>query len=414
MDCSAHDLRKGDLETLLCQHLGLEVKIHSYKVRDLTQRGDNYSSTILAVDVILQQYSETPCNLSLVAKLLPPTKFLCEVINIDVTFRKEVNAYTLVFPEFYHLQREREIPENEILDVFPKLYGARINRHGDRNEKADETAILLLENLKISGYGTGDRRNGLNLKHMELGVTHLAGFHALSVALKILRPQVFKETVLRACESFQIASKMDETGLPKWIASTMNYVKAIPECEQYLQKIENALIRYVKKVVPPTDPFAAFIHNDLWVNNILFQYEQERNDIPSGIKFVDFQLTQFSSPAKDLIFFIYSSAMLDVIDNNYEHLVCLYHCEFTKCLRKLGCNMDPFTFQKLQEEINISGSLEFAHILMMLKFICADQNQLPELSNDCVEELLEINTGGDIYANKVIHLVEDFLLKGWL
>jgi thiamine kinase-like enzyme len=413
MYCSAHDLRERDLETLLRQRFGLGVKIHSYKVRDLTKRGDNYNSTMLAVDAILQQNSETPCSFSLVAKLLPPTKFLCEVINIDVTFRKEVNAYTLVFPEFYHLQREREIPENEILDVFPKLYGARINRHGGTNENADETAILLLENLKILGYETGDRRNGLNLKHMELGVTQLAGFHALSVALKILKPQVFKETVLRACESFQIASKLDETGLPKWIASTMNYVKEIPECEQYLQKIEDALIQYVKKVVPPTEPFSAFIHNDLWVNNILFQHDQERNDIPSGIKFVDFQLTQFSSPAKDLIFFIYSSAMVHVINNNYDHLVHLYHCEFTKFLRKFECNTDPFTFQKLQEEINISGSLEFAHILVMLKFICADENQLPELS-DCVEESLEINTGGDIYVNKVIHLVEDFLHKGWL
>jgi hypothetical protein len=50
----------------------------------------------------------------------------------------------------------------------------------------------------------------------------------------------------------------------------------------------------------------------------------------------------------------------------------------------------------------------------MLKFICADENQLPELSNNCVEQLLEINTGGDIYVKKVIHLVEDFLHKGWL
>lgn len=414
MDLFIRELRKEDLETLLCQQLGLDVNLDSYKVRALTQPGDNYSSTMLAVDVILQQHSKTPHTLELVAKLLPPTKFLCEVINIDVTFRKEVNAYTLVFPEFYRLQRGREIPESEILDVFPKLYGGRINRHGDRNEKADETALLLLENLKISGYEIGDRRNGLNLKHMELGVSQLARFHALSVALKIQKPQVFKETVLRACESFQIASQVDETGLPKWITSTMKYVKAIPQCEPYLQKIECSLIQFVKKELSPKEPFAAFIHNDLWVNNILFQYKQERTVTPTGIKFVDFQLTQFSSPAKDLIFFIYSSAMLDVIDNHYEDLVLLYHCEFTNCLSKLGCNTDPFSFQKLQEEINVFGSSEFAHILMMLKFICADQNQIPELSNDHIEELLEINTGGDIYANKVIHLVEDFMHKGWL
>ena len=414
MDWSTCDLTKEDLEVLLHQQLDLDMKLVSYKVQDLTQPGDNYSSTMLSVDVTLQRYSEVPHSLSLVAKLFPPTKFLCEVINIDVTFRKEVNAYTLVFPEFYRLQTEKDIPENEILDVSPKLYGARINRLGDKNEKADGSAILLLENLKIYGYGTGDRRNGLNLKHMELGVSKLARFHALSVALKILKPHVFKETVLRACETYQIASQTDETGLPTWVATTMRFVKAIPECEPYLQKIENALVQFVSSTIPPNEPFAAFIHNDLWANNILFQYEKETNDTPNGIKFVDFQLTQFSSPAKDLIFFIYSSANMDVIKNHYDDLVQLYHTEFTNCLKMLDCNTDPFTLEKLQEEISVFGSSEFAHLLHMYKFICADQKQLPELSNNRLEELLDINTGGDIYRDKVIHLVEDFLHKGWL
>lgn len=408
------DLTKEDLEILLCQQLELDMKLVSYKVRDLTQPGDNYSSTMLAVDVTLQHHSEAPQSLSLVAKLLPPNKFLCEVINIDVTFRKEVNAYTLVFPEFFHLQTERKIPEKEILNVSPRLYGARINRLGDRKKKADGSAVLLLENLKISGYGTGDRRNGLDLKHTELVVLHLAKFHALSVALKILKPQAFKETVLRACETYQIASQTDETGLPTWIGLTIRFVKEIPECKPYLQKIENALVQFVKKTVPPKEPFAAFIHNDLWVNNILFQYDKETTDTPTGIKFVDFQLTQFSSPAKDLIFFIYSSVKLDVIDNHYDDLVHLYHFEFTNCLRRLDCNTDSFTFEKLEEEISVLGSSEFAHILNMYKFICADKNQLPELSNDRLEELLDVNTGGDIYKEKVIHLVEDFLHKGWL
>jgi hypothetical protein len=249
---------------------------------------------------------------------------------------------------------------------------------------------------------------------MELGVSQLARFHALSVGLKIQKPQVFEKTVLRTCESFHIASEVDETGLPKWITSTMKYVEAIPQCKSYLQRIKSSLIQYVKKELSPKEPFAAFIHNDFWVNNVMFQYMQGRIDTPTGIKFVDFQLTQFSSPAKDLIFFIYSSAKLDVIDKHYEDLVLLYHCEFTNCLKKLGCSTDPFSFQKLQEEINVFGSSEFAHILMMLKFICADQNQLPELSSDNFEELLEVNIGGDIYVNKVIHLVENFMQKGWL
>ncbi|KAJ4451121.1 hypothetical protein ANN_02561 [Periplaneta americana] len=350
MTWSAEDLRKEDLESLLSQQFDLSVKFSSYNVQALTQPGDNYSSTMLAVDVILSNNSKKHQKLSLVAKLMPPTKFLREVINIDVTFRKEVNTYMLVFPEFYNLQRENGIPENEILDVFPKLYGSRINRLGDIHKKADDSAILLLENLKISGYATGDRRNGLNLKHIELGVSKLAKFHAISVALKVLKPQVFKETVLKACESFQIASQVDETGLPKWVNSTLRYVKEIPECEPFLQRIENALILSVKKTLPPTEPFAAFIHNDL-------------------------------------------SASPDVIESHYDDLIQLYHREFINFLKNLGCKTETFSFEKLQDEIRLHGSSEFAHILMMFKFICADKSKLPELSNDNIEELLEINTG---------------------
>lgn len=137
-------------------------------------------------------------------------------------------------------------------------------------------------------------------------------------------------------------------------------------------------------------------------------------DLPSGMKFVDFQLTQYSSPAKDLIFFIYSSAAMNVINNYYEDLIQLYHHEFSNYLIKLGCNMDAFSIKNLKKEINLYGSSEFSHILMMLKFVCADGDCLPVLSNNNIEQLLEVNTGGQIYTDRVLHLIEDFIQKGWL
>lgn len=266
------NLREEDLEHLLSQHLKQDLKVKNCKIWALTHPGDNYSSTMLASDIIIQHNNIIAQKLSLVAKLLPPTKFLREVINIDITFRKEVNAYMLVFPEFEKLQQEKKVPQNEIFNAFPMFYGARLNCTGDMNEIADEKAILLLENLKVSGYKTGNRRYGLDYKHMKLGVSHLGKFHALSIALKLLKPEIFKKTVIKTCEAFKVASMVDETGLPKWIASTMGYVKEIPECEQHLDRIENALIQFVKNPIQPREPFSAFIHNDFWVNNMMFKY----------------------------------------------------------------------------------------------------------------------------------------------
>ena len=160
-----------------------------------------YGSTILSAELILKQGFRN-YTLPLVVKLVPPSEYLCEVFDIEITFNKEVNAYKLVSPEYKQLQKEKKVHSDNFLDIFPKFYGARTNRQGKSNEKADNTAVLLLENLKLSGFHTGDRIQGLNFKHVELVISQLAHFHATSMAIKILKPQVFKETILKACESF--------------------------------------------------------------------------------------------------------------------------------------------------------------------------------------------------------------------
>ncbi|KAJ9592864.1 hypothetical protein L9F63_015442 [Diploptera punctata] len=404
----------------------MNIKVEGFKTRPLTQHGDNYGSTILAVEVsIIQDINKH--NLSLVAKLVPSSQFLREVFVTDISFNKEVNAYKLVSKEFEILQIENGIPLHKQFNGFPKFYGARTNREGNINEKADETAVLLLENLKESGYATGNRLVGLDLIHMKLGVRKLAQFHALSIAIKILKPNVFKETVLKASENIITGGVADCIVAEKWITSAINDVKVIPDCVQYLEKIEKILRDDMKERQNPSlisymEPFATFVHNDFWVNNIMFKYEPQtwsKNgtsviQIPTHVKIVDFQITLYASPIKDLIFFIYSSSADGIVDDCYDELINIYYTELVNYLKDLRCDAGSFSFDSFQKDLNINAPKEFPHILYMHKYISADQNKLPDLSSCGVDEIIQNNYGGELYEKRVKFLIKDFLQRGWL
>jgi hypothetical protein len=419
------ELTKQEFESLLSPQLGSDVKVEDFKTQALTQRGDNYGSTILSAELTIKQGNERS-KLSLVVKLVPPSPFLREAFDIEVTFSKEVNAYRLVSPQYNDLQIEKGIARNKRVDVFPEFYGARTNKQGDFNGKSDNTAVLLLENLKVDGYCTGNRREGLNLKHMELGVTQLARFHAVSIGLKILKPDVFRETVLKSCDRFIIGAISNDEIAEKWIAATVNDMEGIQECVPYLGKIETLIREDFKEKMnpssPPKEPFATFVHNDFWVNNMMFLYEADdengngpsKTEIPISMKFVDFQTTLYASPIHDLIFFMYSSAASGVVKDHCDDLISLYYHEFIDCLTGLSCDTEPFSIEKFQDELNKIAPIELSHILFMTKVISADESQVPDLSAVDADVMLQYKFGGKLFEERIKFIVQDFVRRGWL
>ncbi|KAJ9589469.1 hypothetical protein L9F63_017330 [Diploptera punctata] len=363
-------------------------------------------------------------KLPIVAKLVPESPFLREGFNIEITFNKEVRAYTLVAPEFHKLQKEKGIPENEMLDVFPKYYGSRSNKQDDINMEADDSAVLLMENLKSSGYEVGDRRKGFNLEHMELVLSKLAQFHALGVALKLLKPQVFKDNILKTCEKFEIGDPDDDEGNEKIIIANINHIKRIAEVIPYLEKIEKCFrddiqMKKERRQYPIREPFSTIVHNDFWVNNMMFKYEKAsmktigKKSSPTGIKFVDFQVTMHASPVRDLIFLLFSSSEHGLLEEYYDHLIQLYHKEFVRLLTEVGCDTRGFSYEDFLEEINVVAPQEFVHSLFMLNPICADPSSIEETSSMNHDSLLK-NSGGKDYDKKVKCLIKMFVSKGWL
>lgn len=138
-----------DLEGLLQPYIGPNKKIVDVKKDRLTAPGENYCSIMLKLDITLKNL-ETGKEEELFA--------VAKTINTEVNeffkksappqFKKEIAFYTEIVPALQEFQREQGI--TDVIDLFPKLYAARKNLHGNDDE-VDDDCVIILENLKVQG-----------------------------------------------------------------------------------------------------------------------------------------------------------------------------------------------------------------------------------------------------------------------
>uniref|UniRef100_A0A182SWU6 Uncharacterized protein n=1 Tax=Anopheles maculatus TaxID=74869 RepID=A0A182SWU6_9DIPT len=135
----------------------------------------------------------------------PSSEEFLEIFQIDTTFVKEAAVYLKIVPTLLALQREQGYDgEDELIDVFCRCYNARVSLDPSV-EKVDQDGVMLFENLKLAGYVTADRRQGFNRelaryvlqvsianKKLDMGGLKLALFHAIPIALRYLKPEVFE------------------------------------------------------------------------------------------------------------------------------------------------------------------------------------------------------------------------------
>lgn len=71
------------------------------------------------------------------------------------------------------------------------------------------------------------------------------------------------------------------------------------------------------------DEFNVLNHGDLWVNNIMFQYNEDGS--LRETYFIDFQMGRYGSPAQDLQYFLLSSTNLNNKIKYFDYFISYYH-----------------------------------------------------------------------------------------
>lgn len=140
-----------DLRSLLEKHYDDSVVVLNSETKLLTAPGENYGGVILSVEATIKIGNHPPELKRFVAKLCPANQMLCDLFNIQETFKKEIRMYMDAIPALVDLENEYEIKDDRIEDMFAKTLGARINLQPG-SQVVDKDAVLLLENLKVYKY----------------------------------------------------------------------------------------------------------------------------------------------------------------------------------------------------------------------------------------------------------------------
>lgn len=335
------------LESLLAKKFPSGFTIIKCDINPLTKPGDNYGSEMSSL--ILELKTGKVETLSLVAKRPPKNEQLLSIFQTSRTFIKENCFYTVIVPCIQEFEQDVGILDGDKLNVFCECYGARISLSPE-SLYVDQDALLLLENLKPLHFRTGNRLQGFDTEHSKVILKGLAQFHATTLALKILKPNTFKDLIIPYIDKIDIDAGMSPGGRNAMIESIKNDVKHVCQLSLVKHRLVDQIKRCIKRqknlLYPKDHPFITAIHNDFWVNNMMIGYGITDTETPKTLKIIDFQLISCDSVVHDVLFFILTSIKDGCFEDLMDMWLKYYHEQLLKRLDLLKCPLQAFGYDK--------------------------------------------------------------------
>jgi len=259
--------------------------LNSYDVSNLTQPGDNYGSVLISVRAQLQRPSGELYFKWFVAKVPPIDDKYWEFIQPERTCLVENAIYQRLAPALSLLQNEAVISREEQFDGFADYFGARISLIP--NAKAvDKDAILVLEDLRDSSYVPSQRMNPFDLSHTQLALKYMAEFHALSIALRLKKPELFELEIRPYFGKFDwhaAAPESKATMITETLADIREVTNNDDMMVERIRKLSNEFFSFLAAPPNESDAFNSIIHSDFWTMNLMFRYGKFLDSITNRV-----------------------------------------------------------------------------------------------------------------------------------
>ncbi|XP_050079037.1 uncharacterized protein LOC126565870 [Anopheles maculipalpis] len=424
-----------DLDGLLATVLPEGTRVLGYESEFLTAPGDNYGSTMLAVTVrtttrpasptstaeLTEQKDATDTDvelLHLVAKMRPSSEEFLEIFQIDTTFVKEAAVYLKIVPTLLALQREQGYDgKDELIDVFCRCYNARVSLDPSV-EKVDQDGVMLFENLKLAGYVTADRRQGFNRELARYVLQKLALFHAIPIALRYLKPEVFEAGIHKYLVKIDIDAGLSPETLRQMMdVFRQDIVRTGVErglADRAYAKINECHRRQAQLISDQLTVYCTMLHNDLWVNNMMIKYDTD-GKTPCSLKFVDFQLIQMDSLVRDVIFFIITSVNDPELETQLDSYFEYYFQQLAANMARLQFpNPGDLTLESFREEIDRVAPYELYHIVSMLRVVLARKESIPDQSEQDAALFFNDNLVEEDYYRRLEVTLRMYDQRGWI
>ncbi|XP_055296576.1 uncharacterized protein LOC129565584 [Sitodiplosis mosellana] len=307
----------------------------------------------------------------LILKVAPQNETRRDQFNSRALFLQEINMYDKILPFLKEFEQSKGVViEEDGFVEYPKCY---------RTIDEAPSESLFLEDLSVRDFAIIDRyTQEVTADHVYLFMKALGKLHAISFALKDQQPEKFKELASSLKEMFLRANE-------EFIGEFFDN-----QAESIFKVLDNAedahLLAKMKKVfengafktalecldLDGTDPGSVISHGDSWQNNLMFRYDE--NGKPIEICLLDLQVSRYSSPIIDIVYFIFCCTTKELRDAHYDDFLKAYHESLSAHIRRLGSDPEKlFPFAVMLEHFRKYAKFGLVLSTVLLPMITTDR-----------------------------------------
>ena len=333
--------------------------VDDYEITALDAR-DSALSDLLAIRVRFHGGSGGSQTARLVAKLLPQDAVSRVTVQEAGFDRREIGVYRRLLPDVAAFQRRC------LGSALPPL--APVCYHAEH--KPDCESILVLADLRASGFSVCDFSTCLTEERARLALTQAARLHATTFAMRV-RDSVDLlakyDFLLRPQEAAALYDHFLGRGLPHLI----DFLKGLqrPELAGVIARLKTYVTENTALfhgLVTAKSHLSAVTHSDFWCNNLLFRDAPSGGAAPTGAdagaqcRVIDFQLAQVSTPTNDVALLLLSSLSAEVRRQRTGALLRHYWDQLTATARRFGVCLETeyeYSLERLEQDYRRSRKL---------------------------------------------------------
>lgn len=308
------------------------IQVANFHVQAAAKKGEFFSSEMFRINAI----TSTGVQHRLILKKPHESKERAEAIEEYHFFGKEIQFFTEFLPEVNEILRSVD----EWEELCPQLIYCDIERQ-----------VLILEDLQVKGYASGERENRIPREGVQILMRKLAKFHAAMMTLNQRKNGAFE--------------KMDTLGSYFLQGPFHAFFKEYPyalveEVKKWgsefegiaakLEKIAGTVVQRFHDATISHRGLNVLAHNDLWYTNVMVKMDEEKNSA-EDVLMIDFQLNRWASVTSDLLHIFFRCLKREDYEGGLDYQIEIYHSNLQRVLTKLKSSKVP-TLEDILEEVH--------------------------------------------------------------